>query len=124
MLFIVTEGAEALGEAGFIYGAELIENDLAGLFLECAGNAGGVVFTACGHWGDYDSGNIAVQLVGGDDETGTSFPNLAPHSRIKVHQPDLEAPYYQLHSSASQFVGMCPSASPSRRASSPASAIA
>ena len=60
-MFVVGEGAEAFGEVGFIYGAELIENDLAGLFLELTIDARGVVSAACGHGSDNHRGDIGVR---------------------------------------------------------------
>ena len=81
-----------------------------------------VVSAARGHRGDNHRGDIAVQLIGGDDQAGAGFLNLTAYRWGEVHQPDLEALDYQLHSSVSQLVSA--SGSPSKSASSPACAIA
>lgn len=114
-----TEHAEPLAEPLPINGAHLIERNTPVLAAEPTDGPERVCVPASRHWRDDHCLQMVIQLVGRDNETGTSFANLAAASGIEFDEHDLTAAwhaggasYRHSHSSASN-AGLGVSMSPS-----------
>ena len=86
-----TEHAEPLAEPLPINGAHLIERNTPVLAAEPTDGPERVCVPASRHWRDDHCLQMVIQLVGRDNETGTSFANLAAASGIEFDEHDFTA---------------------------------
>lgn len=99
-------GSEFRYEPGLVDRSDLVEHDVSILAFEFAGHSGWIGFSARSHRCHYDSANVRVHLVWGDDEAGPGLPDFRAARGVEAHEVNLEAVYHS-HSSSSKLVATC-----------------
>lgn len=89
----------------FVYGADLIQHDLAGFAFESDRDAGGIGTEFRRHGGDDDGVNVMVHFVRRDDEAGAGFSDFTALGGIETDEADVEAGRYDVHSLRSHADG-------------------
>src|SRR5688572_27009626 len=109
----VVDFTQPFYQPDFVHGANLVQDDLAISSAEPHGNTGGIVVALGGHRRDDDGSDMAVHLIGKDDNTGTGFAEFAGFGGNEANEVNLKEGGYHRHSVVSHFVGTIESLSKS-----------
>ena len=91
-------------EPGFVHRPDLIEHNLTPFPLKLAGNSCRVPPPPRRHRCNDYRADVAIHLIGRDDQTRPAFLDFAANCRVKTDQKHVEARDYHCHSSSSQRV--------------------